>query len=195
MAFLVMWVLIVFVSVLAHELGHALVARRFGAGSEITLFALGGLTSWEAPRGLSPWRRVAVAASGSAVGFVLGGMVWLAVSSGLVEVYGLVRRGVSLFIVVNVFWGVLNWLPIRPLDGGHIFSGILQALLGKTGERIADVLFPMFTLAAGVWAWQEGLVFAGLLALFVLLDELRRWWPRAPRQGPPPGEDFRLFDD
>jgi len=188
--FLAMWVVVVFVSVLAHELGHALVARRLGAETAVTLFFLGGYTTWESSRPMRPAARVAVAAAGSAVGFALGGIVWLALRFQLLDPDpGLLRVGLGLFVAVNVFWGVLNWLPIRPLDGGHIFSGLLEIVAPRRGRRIADVLFPVATLAAGLWALSEGFLFASLLAAFVLMDEVRRWTgPRAQ-----PAEGFTLF--
>lgn len=181
--FLAMWVVIVFVSILAHEMGHAIVARRFGARTSITLFVLGGYTTWEAGTPLSPFRRVAVAASGSGVGFVLGGLVWALSAAGVLSPEGnLLRLGLSLFVAVNLFWGILNWLPIRPLDGGHIFSGLAQILTPRHGERVADFLFPAATLAAGLWAWSNGFVFASLLAVFVMVDEVRRWGDRRGRR-------------
>jgi len=189
------WALVVLVSVLVHELGHAIVARHYGAKVSITLYALGGYTIWETATPLGPWRRVAIAASGSAVGFALGGLVW----AGL-DVYEPASRvlnfGLAAFWQVNLVWGVLNWLPIRPLDGGHIFSGFLEGSLGpKRGSRVANVVFPVFTAAAGWYAWRQGLVFAAFLAGFVLLSEVQRFGAgrRPPPQQAPP-ERF-LFED
>ena len=66
-------------------------------------------------------RRALVAAAGSEVGVLFGGAVWLfrRFTGPYDEVAGFV---VSTLILVNVFWGLLNWLPIRPLDGGHLFT-------------------------------------------------------------------------
>ncbi len=59
----------VFIAVLAHEMGHALTARAFGARQvTVTLFGLGGLTQYPANTPLTPGRRFLIAASGSAVG-------------------------------------------------------------------------------------------------------------------------------
>ena len=104
--------------------------------------------------------------------------------------------GLAAFWQVNLVWGVLNWLPIRPLDGGHIFSGFLEGSLGpKRGSRVANVVFPVFTAAAGWYAWRQGLVFAAFLAGFVLLSEVQRFGAgrRPPPQQAPP-ERF-LFED
>jgi Zn-dependent protease len=73
------WVGIMFVSILVHELGHALMVRRFGWNSRIILYALGGLATVESPpsylpeygEDLPPKAKVAIAAAGPAAGFLL----------------------------------------------------------------------------------------------------------------------------
>ncbi|MET0697122.1 MAG: hypothetical protein ABWZ58_06810, partial [Acidimicrobiia bacterium] len=69
LVYLVAWVAIVFVSILIHELGHAITARSYGAEVEIELNGIGGLTSWSVPgKELGPGQRALVAAAGSGVG-------------------------------------------------------------------------------------------------------------------------------
>lgn len=175
--FLFAWVAIVGVSVLAHEGGHALVARLFGAEASVTLYAVGGYTTWQTADAIGPWRRTLIAAAGSAVGFVLGGLVWWFGPSTMPPVPSPGEFALVSFWQVNLLWGVLNWLPIRPLDGGHIFVGVLEGMLGSKGVRVADVLFPLTTLAGALYAFQRGLVLLGALALFLLVGEFRRWRP------------------
>ena len=197
--FLAAWLVVVAVSVIAHELGHAVVARRFGAEVDMTLYALGGFTRWATTKPMSPWRRVLVAAAGSSVGFVLGGLVYLALRNGAVPTEPRVLNfALESFWQVNVLWGVLNWLPIRPLDGGHIFLGSMQAMLGRRGERVADVVFPAVTAAGGLWAFSQGFVIAAIFAVFILMDEMRRWGASRsrPAASPPEAEaPFTLFGD
>ena len=179
-----MWVVIVFASVLAHEMGHALVARSFGLPASITLYALGGYTTFPAdPRRLTPGRRTVIAAAGSAVGLTVGGAVWLAARADVIRpTTALGRYTLSIFVFVNVIWGLLNWLPIRPLDGGQIFQGLLDTLFPHWGKRIADVLFPLTALAAVFVAIRFGFFFGALLAGFLFLSEVQRWQARrAPR--------------
>ncbi len=195
--YLAVWALVVLVSVVAHELGHALAARRYEARVSITLYAFGGYTVWETDSDLGPWTRMRIAAAGSFVGFVLGGLVWLATSLGYLEPSAsLVAFGFSAFWRVNMLWGVLNWLPIRPLDGGHIFSGFLEGALGvRRGTRVGNVVFPLFTAVAGWLAFERGYVFAAFLAGFVLLSEFQRSsGSRRPRPSGPPPKRF-LFED
>ena len=197
--FLAAWLVVVAVSVIAHELGHAVVARRFGAEVDMTLYALGGFTRWATTEPMTPWRRVIVAAAGSSVGFVLGGLVLLALRSGAIPSEPRVLNfALESFWQVNVLWGVLNWLPIRPLDGGHIFLGSMQATLGRRGERVADVVFPVATIAGGLYAFTQGFVIAALFAMFILMDEVRRWGASRPkRRAEEPESDtpFTLFGD
>lgn len=168
------WVLVVAVSVLAHEGGHAVVARRFGADVAVTLYAVGGATSWETRAPLGPWPRTVIAAAGSGVGFVLGGIAQVLGPGAMPVQPSIAEFAVVSFAQVNLAWGILNWIPIRPLDGGHIFLGLLEGVLGARGRRVADVLFPLATLAGAVFAFRQGLVLLGVFALLLLVGEVRR---------------------
>jgi Zn-dependent protease len=180
LALLFAWVGIVFFSILIHELGHALTARAFGAEVEIELNAIGGLTSWSTDDGeLSPGRRALVAAAGSGVGVLFGGMVWFfdRYTGPYDDVSGFV---VSNLVLVNVFWGLLNWAPIRPLDGGHLLTSLLEKLAPKNGDKIANVVFLLTAagaLAAAVW-YQR--IFLAILAGWLVMGELSRGRPRRP---------------
>jgi len=182
--YLLVWVGVVAVSVLVHEAGHAFSARRLGATVSITLYAVGGYTAWEAPHPVGPWKRAGLAAAGSCVGLLLGAVAWLLGPRSLPPDPGLLTFGVVSFWQVNILWGVLNWLPVRPLDGGHMLLGVLEGLLGDRGRKIADVIFPLATLAGAVAAFAGGLVLLGIFALVLLAGEVREW--RAPSPGAPP---------
>jgi Zn-dependent protease len=172
--YLVAWVAIVFVSILIHELGHAVTARSYGAEVAIELNGIGGLTSWSvAGKELGPGQRALVAAAGSGVGVLFGGLVWLfdRYTGPYDEVAGFV---VSNLILVNVFWGLLNWLPIRPLDGGHLFTSLLQKVIPPRAEVIANVVFFITAAAALVVALLSQRIFLALIAGWLLMGELTR---------------------
>ena len=190
----VAWVGIVFFSILIHELGHALTARRYGSEVAISLNVIGGLTSWTMPEGgLTPGRRAAVAAAGSGVGLIFGLLVWLVTQvSGPVS--GLTAFVVSNLIWVNVGWGLLNWLPIRPLDGGHLFTSLMEKVSPRHGPRIADFVF-LGTAAAGLaLALYLGLIFAALITGWLLWSEVTRRMPTRPRV-PIPEMSFDYDDE
>jgi Zn-dependent protease len=174
------WVGVVFVSILVHELGHALTARSFGATVEVELNAIGGLTSWSgAEENFGPGRRAAVAAAGSGVGVVFGGLIWLiALFTG--PYTGVAGFVVTNLIFVNVFWGLLNWLPIRPLDGGHLLVSLLQKVAPKRAEQIANAVFLVTAAAALAVALWLRLYFIAFFAGWLLMGELTQGRARRP---------------
>ncbi len=183
------WVAVIFVSILVHELGHALTARSFGSEVAIELNAIGGLTSWTVPdRDIGPGRRALVAAAGSATGLLFGGLVWLAALpfGPYGELTGFVLRNL---VFVNVYWGLLNWLPIRPLDGGHLLASLLEKFAPRQGERIANLVFFITAAAALAAAVIFELIFVGLIAAWLLWGEITRGRPRTP-PSPIPVLDF-----
>jgi stage IV sporulation protein FB len=173
------WIAIVFISILVHELGHALTARAYGAEVEIELNGVGGLTRWSIPsHRLGPGRRALVAAAGSAVGVLFGGLIWL-VASQFGPYRGLTFFVINRLVFVNVFWGLLNWLPIRPLDGGHLLLSFLEKFAPVRGEVIARVVF-MATAAAGLfYGIRSDRLFIAVIAGFLLFSEFTSGQPSA----------------
>lgn len=162
---------VIFVSILIHELGHAFTARMYGSEVEIELNGLGGLTRWTVPeRELTPGRRALIAAAGSATGLLFGGAVWL-IASQTGPFTGLTGFVVRYLIIVNVFWGLLNWLPIRPLDGGHLLESLLEKVAPQRAKLIAKVIFTGTAAVVLVVAIQLRLIFIAVLAGWLLLSE------------------------
>lgn len=187
----VAWVGLVFVSILIHELGHAFTALSFGSDVAIELNGLGGLTRWNPPGGtLTPGRRALVAASGSAVGLVFGGLVWLAARQ-LGPFSGLTGFVMTNLVYVNVFWGLINWLPIRPLDGGHLLLSLLEKVAPARSQMVAKVVFVATAGIALLLAIRNELLFIALIAGWLLFSEFATERPRPPA-GPVP--DFSYED-
>jgi Zn-dependent protease len=124
--------------VLAHEAGHAVVARRFGLVVDgITLSWVGGVTRIEGET-RSPARQVAVAGVGPAVSAAVGGALLalraLAGHGGAGaapgSVWSLVLASVGWLGVINVGLAAFNLVPASPLDGGRILHGALWRLSG-----------------------------------------------------------------
>lgn len=117
--YLVLWVLCGFVSILVHELGHAVAMRRFGFDPQIVLHGFGG-AAVAAGRSRSSVRRLIIAGAGPAAGFALLGVV-IAVGRFAPLPDSELLQAVLLFLfLMNLFWNLLNLLPIWPLDGGHV---------------------------------------------------------------------------
>lgn len=197
------WIVVVFFSILIHELGHAFTARSFGSRVAIELNGLGGLTRWSVPDGeITPGRRALIAAAGSAVGLLFGGLVWL-VATQFGPYPRLTAFILESLIYVNVFWGLLNWLPIRPLDGGHLLESFLEKVAPQKAELIAKVVFTATAAAALVISLSMNLFFIAILAGWLLLSEFTTGRESQPRSGlptlsydePSDGDESNELDD
>jgi Zn-dependent protease len=191
------WVGCVFLSILVHEYGHGLTARAFGYPAGIVLHGMGGLCYSDGER-QTPRERLAVLAAGPGAGFALFGLLVVglfllyrvtpAESVGLLlTLLGLNELPLTtllklrplgqfgLFAVlnlmyINVFWGLVNLLPIWPLDGGQIAGVVLGGVNPRHGRRWAHVVS---LLTAGVLAlvsymrfqWIFGAIFFGMFAV------------------------------
>lgn len=160
-----LWVGCVFVSILVHELGHALTARAFGWNPEIVLYSLGGYASFLPTWGYTTGRAIVVLLAGPGAGFVLcGGVVclWLLClaqgwmpENDLGRIY--VRAAFVNMIFINLIWGLVNLLPVYPLDGGQISRELCVWLWPRNGLE--------FSLKGSI------LVGAGIAILFLTLHE------------------------
>ena len=129
------WVGVIFVSILVHEYGHALTSRYFGQQPRIQLVAFGGLTIPEGKR-LRGWREFLVVLNGPLFGFLLFLLFLFVLSTGVVENPYLLYT-VKIFTWVNLFWTVVNLLPVMPLDGGQLLRVILESIFGAKGLKYA----------------------------------------------------------
>jgi Zn-dependent protease len=172
--FLLSWVAIGFVSFLVHELGHAAAFRAFGVGSHVILYALGGLAvPWEDVRGR--WRRVAVALAGPAAGFVLAVVVWASneathwADSALIALFTY-----RTLLWINIVWGLVNLLPVIPLDGGRVSQEVCTHFLRTRGTRVA---LQLSMATAGAAAAYSLACMARLPQLMDALEQLPWWFP------------------
>jgi Zn-dependent protease len=188
-SYLLVWIGCVFVSILVHELGHVIAGRLFGSDGEIVLYGFGGLAigSSDVPR---RWQRNLVYFAGPFAGFVLLGVVLavllvtlppgpallrqdflrgLMVRMGRAEWSLLVAMAVIDLVQINLFWGLLNLLPVWPLDGGRISRETMEWCSPQRGAAIA------FFVSGAV---------AGLLAANALAGYLGRpFLPYVPAGG------------
>jgi len=135
------WVAVVFTGVLAHELGHAFAGRLFGLVPRIELHGFGGVTSWESQgRELSPLKSIFVSLAGPGVGISIGlaAMLIAAVTSTPVELTASFMGFVYWSLVwVNLGWGILNLVPMMPLDGGNVMASTFELFAGRSGVHAA----------------------------------------------------------
>jgi Zn-dependent protease len=153
------YALLLLVSVLVHELAHALTAKMYGWPSEkIVLNLWGGHTQFESFTA-TPGRSVLVALAGPASNFLLAGATWLVVSA--VNPTGVADILTNIFLWANLVIGIFNVLPGLPLDGGRLVE---SAVWKATGSHAKG------TIAAG---WGGRVIVIALVLWFVALPLLR----------------------
>lgn len=139
--FLLVWVVVVFISILLHELGHALMSRWFGYRVHITLYQMGGVAEYEPNYGHTLLRSILISLAGPMAGFVLFGLVWALEPVLFVPLMRNLNPRSSLLLReflgdmwwVNLIWGLVNLLPVLPLDGGHICRDVCLMLNRQQG--------------------------------------------------------------
>ena len=182
------WTAAVFVAVLLHESGHAFTARGFGAAPvSITLFALGGVTTWSAPKTLGPGKRFIISAAGSAVGIAAGVIVIVLARRGLFDALpDLAFVFLQSFVWAGLIWGILNWIPILPLDGGHMLQHGLEMFVPKRAAGIARVVSIIAGVAViGIALYAREIFLAVFVAMITLMG-MREGGARRPRPQPRP---------
>jgi Zn-dependent protease len=162
---LAMWIVILFVSVMAHELGHAFAGIGFGLEPRIDLHGMGGTTTWR-HKNVSTAKKILISLAGPAVGIFFGGLLWFAQPSIMSsDASRMARIAVFLAIQVNLYWGALNLLPMMPLDGGNAMAHALGAWNGEKGIRVAHYVSIVVAIAAGALAFLSG--YGGLWTLLL----------------------------
>jgi Zn-dependent protease len=242
---LLLWVLVILVSILVHELGHALAVRRCGWVSRIILYHLGGLATIEPPRDplfgeeeeLSTKAKVLIAAAGPAAGFLLAGVVIAGLSLAPInfqvipdeklglwfthdydrlyqaatvarpkadadgpetdgsEASGPEARARSIedaaaedarhrriatliraVLFVNIFWGLVNLLPVFPLDGGQIARELLcrhDVRAGTEKALLLSTIVAAIVAAAGLLHFgfvRQGIFLALMFGLLAFIN-------------------------
>lgn len=121
--------LLLFGSVLLHELGHSFAARQQGIGvNSITLFLFGGLASLD-DEAKTPAGAFWIAIAGPLVSLALFALLTLVASSGLVT--GPIAAVTGLLAYINLILATFNMIPGLPLDGGNVLKAIVWKLSGN----------------------------------------------------------------
>ncbi|MET7303370.1 site-2 protease family protein [Embleya sp. NPDC005575] len=157
-----------FASLLAHELAHAVVARRNGIDvDDIVLWLLGGVARLKGEAS-NPGAELRIAGVGPLVSLALGIMfglcAWLVnVTSG----GGLAVEAPAWLAAINILLAVFNSIPAAPLDGGRLLRALLwwrtgDRLRAITGAAAAGRGFGWFLVIFGLFLFARGDAFGGL---------------------------------
>jgi Zn-dependent protease len=165
------FVLLLYVSVLVHELAHCVVARGFGLPvRRVLLYPLGGYSEIEQEPG-SPGREALISLAGPVVSLAIAGIGFL-IAKAIPP--GLVHQLVAQLFVANLIVGIFNLLPGLPLDGGRIFRAGVWKITGRqvtatmaaawAGRALAIIL-----VALGLISQRDSHSFVSLYWLWLLI--------------------------
>ena len=184
--YLVAWVAVVFVSILVHEMGHAVAYRAFGQSAHVVLYHFGGLAipdHWGRRGARRPIERLVVSAAGPLAQLALAAAIVAVLRAGGFRVpFPLPASAVALgfdegrqipsqlglavvffLLQVNIFWPLLNLVPVPPLDGGQIVREGLASLGIDDAPRIATMLGVVAGGAVAFWAYSRNEPYLGIM--------------------------------
>ncbi|HKS22474.1 MAG TPA: M50 family metallopeptidase [Thermoanaerobaculia bacterium] len=171
-----LWAPVIFISILWHELAHAAAIGIFGhGGSEIVLGGFGGVTINQ--RDARPWQNMIISAAGPASSFLLRWIVillWFNVP--YLQQDRFFRGLYPLMEWANYAWGILNMLPVIPLDGSSVVRNFLRMITREQTAFVVSVWLSMITAAAViVWALMRRDWFLAMLIGWMLFMSWQRW--------------------
>lgn len=172
-----------FLSILVHELGHAIAMLNYGERSRIVLTAFGGLAIpdrgvWDSlsTRARDPRQQIVISAAGPFAGFFLALMGWAAIKAagGSVSLYfalpfpipvadvsgtvleaPLARAFLHYLLYINIVWGFLNLVPVFPLDGGQIARQLFLMRDAWQGIRNSVILSLVVAIGIAVFSLMQ----------------------------------------
>lgn len=163
-----LWIPVIIISILLHELAHAGAIALFGYGrSHIVLAGMGGMTINE--RQARPWHDMLISAAGPASSFLLA---WIAgqvmVNVGAASGDPMLAAFLPLLRSASIWWGIFNLIPVSPLDGGHVVRNFFRMFLS---ERTAFAIAVWVAIIVGA-----AVVLLGLYARYFFVAILIAWY-------------------
>ncbi len=144
------FVLLLYVSVLVHELAHCVVARGFGLPvRRVLLYPLGGYSEIE-QEPATPGREALISAAGPVVSLALAGIGY---ELAKVVPAGLTHQLIAQLFFANLIVGIFNLLPGLPLDGGRIFRAGVWKVTGRQVTATIAAAWAGRVLAIGLVGW------------------------------------------
>lgn len=165
------WTVVVFVSVMVHELGHALTALFFGQKAKIELFGLGGVTQRKGPP-LRKWQEFLIVLAGPLFGFALA-FLSLMILVRMKDQNSPLFYALSIGYVVNLFWTILNLFPVLPLDGGQLVRIFFESLFGFRGMKISFLFSMALASVCGIAFMSYQFFLAGAIFFMLAFENFR----------------------
>lgn len=167
------WAVIILFSVLIHEYGHALTALAFGQQARIELVGLGGVTYRQGKK-LKLWQDFIVVLNGPLAGF----MLFLAAGifkQQIGESDTIISYVIFITMWANLFWTILNLVPVHPLDGGRLLSIIMEGIFGLKGLRFSFLISGILAVLISFFFFSLHAILGGAIFLMLAFESYRAW--------------------
>lgn len=170
---------------LLHELGHAFAARSAGADAEISLGFLAGYASYRPTRPISRARQAWISFAGPFVHISVSVAVLLAMG-----VNPLSRDSFDDSPASFAIWwagpaiGLMNLIPVLPLDGGHIVNTALDRVLPGRADKPMIYFSIAATAGGAIWMFLNGYQGFGIFIAFLIIAQLQLLNATKPRPSP-----------
>lgn len=168
-----LWVVLVTISILVHELGHAFAYRHYGTESSISMHGLGGATRAESAGHLHAKQRIVVSAAGAFTELILLGLpAWLLMQTWNPSGWA----GLILYWLfwMNVVWAFVNLVPASPMDGGHIFDELVYLGTGEHKPSLVAKVSIATSIVMIIIGLFNGLTFMAFLFGYMIYINLGR---------------------
>lgn len=169
------WAIVILLSVLIHEYGHALTALAFGQEADIELVGLGGVTHRHGKK-VNLWQEFIIVFNGPLAGLLLFFAAYFAATAMNIEKPKTIfEYAIEITLYANLFWTAVNLLPIHPLDGGRLLSIVLEAAFGMRGVKAGYFLSFLLSLAVSIFFFVIQAFLGGALFLLLTFESYRMW--------------------
>lgn len=171
------WIPILFLSVLFHEFAHAAAIALFGFGaSNIVLGGMGGHTSNEKMRNARPWQDVVISLAGPVSNFLLAMLCTYLFHTRIGGTDKMLVVLLPTMRAASIWWGLLNLIPVPPLDGGHATRSFFKMF---ATDRTSFVISTWIALVIGgaiaLWGFTQGQFFLAFFLVMMLYAVWQRW--------------------
>jgi stage IV sporulation protein FB len=165
---------VLFISLMVHEYGHALTAKYFGANPTVTLEAFGGKAEYNGFR-IKKWQDFVITMNGPLFESMLILISYTLLKQGFFLDSYYIRYFLYVTMKINILWCTLNLLPIAPLDGGRMAASILETLFKFQGYKISLLLGMATAVIGAPLLYLKGYFFFAVLLLIFGFQHIQKW--------------------